>query len=106
MGWISCRAAALRQRWLPPERIRVLDLGGSEPELIRQSIEEAIDDLERRLQPPAALDKSHSQIQVEFEGEFFAGHSFSNVNEQVLLEIRKRSINRRDPAPGFLQPDL
>lgn len=44
-----------------------------------------VEDVERRLmtlQPPAV---QAGQLLVHLEGEFFAGHSFSNINEQLAL---------------------
>ena len=61
---------------------------GSEPAAVSEAVEKAINDQDAA-EPPAAPDKSRSQIQVEFDGEIFAGHSFSNVNEQLLLEFEK-----------------
>ena len=89
--WVDSGAqqTALRQRWMPPERIRLIDNDLSGSKASQAAVEEAVSDLERRIQPPAAADKAGSPIQVEFEGELFAGHSFSNVNEQLLVEIEK-----------------
>src|SRR5262249_54010602 len=50
-------------------------------------IEGLVADIERNHQPPAAVPDRPEQIRLQLEGELFAGHSFSNVNEQLALRF-------------------
>lgn len=47
----------------------------------------AIDDAESRFECPALERPSEKQIKLAWEGEFFAGHSFSNINEQLARQF-------------------
>lgn len=49
----------------------------------RSSIASAIEEVESRFIRPRIADPDPSSIRVVWEGEFFAGHSFSNINEIV-----------------------
>ncbi len=89
--WVGSAAEAseLRRCGLAPERMRVVPtVGDQEGSSLRDQIADAIADTERRLQPPRPRPATADQIRVVWEGELFAGHSFSNVNEHVLCELQ------------------
>jgi glycosyltransferase involved in cell wall biosynthesis len=53
------------------------------PSAARERIESALAAAESRFAPLAAPPVEPAQIRVQLEGEFFAGHSFSNINERL-----------------------
>jgi glycosyltransferase involved in cell wall biosynthesis len=53
----------------------------------RQAIESALLDAERRFTSVSLPTASASQARVVLEGELFALHSFSNINEQLALQL-------------------
>jgi glycosyltransferase involved in cell wall biosynthesis len=52
----------------------------------REAVEEHLRAAEARFVSPPLPIPTDSQIRVELEGEFFAGHSFANINEQLSLQ--------------------
>ena len=98
--WLEPDASELRaslRRILTDERSRkskarkaVAEIrAGFSADCARQAVEENLRAAESRFanrQPPKIAE---SQIRVELEGEFFAGHSFGNVNEKLSLEFIK-----------------
>ena len=82
----------------------------------REAVEEHLRAAEARFRTPDLAKPTDSQIRVELEGEFFAGHSFSNINEQLSLQwladprlafpcggsnIIRRMTARRSTLTGF-----
>lgn len=64
-----------------------------------QAIEATIQAVEARLAPQNAPPVQDDQVRVALEGELFAGHSFSNINEQLCRELG------RHPSLAFsMQP--
>jgi glycosyltransferase involved in cell wall biosynthesis/predicted O-methyltransferase YrrM len=57
----------------------------------RKAVETAISAAEKRFARFQLLPATSSKIQVELEGEFFAGHSFAHVNEQLALLLANRA---------------
>jgi glycosyltransferase involved in cell wall biosynthesis/Tfp pilus assembly protein PilF len=55
----------------------------------REGIERALDEIENRFLPVVLPDARPEQARVVIEGEFFAGHSFSQVNEQLSLQLMR-----------------
>jgi glycosyltransferase involved in cell wall biosynthesis len=53
----------------------------------RGHLEQAIDAIEARFQVWHFSDPKSGQIKIEWEGEFFAGHSFSNINEALAKQF-------------------
>lgn len=51
------------------------------------AIENAVADLENRLSAHDPRPMHGDQVCVELEGELFAGHSFSHINEQIALRL-------------------
>ena len=45
----------------------------------------ALDEVEKCLVPSTLMQPSAEALSIELEGEFFAGHSFSNINESLAL---------------------
>lgn len=73
------RATAVGQRGLADMRQRYsLEVG-------TRTLDAMVNDVERRLASSPAPAVLPGQLLVNLEGEFFAGHSFSNVNEQLAL---------------------
>jgi glycosyltransferase involved in cell wall biosynthesis len=72
----------------------------------RQAIESALTEAERRfVVEPISLPEAH-QVRVELEGELFACHSFSKVNEQVALGLIEAdgialSLRKMEQHPTF-----
>src|SRR5262249_39459341 len=77
------QSEALRRGGFAPEAIRVIPFASS-PELF---VESAILEIEHRLWPQPMPIARPDQVRVELEGELFAGHSFSNVNANLLTEL-------------------
>ncbi|MEX0677441.1 MAG: class I SAM-dependent methyltransferase [Pirellulales bacterium] len=108
--WIDTESqkSILRRKGLAPERLRVI------PPVVDgdcEVVETAIATFERRLRPLPLPPPRTSQLRVDWEGELFAGHSFSNINESLLLELcRVDSIAVRlrrvfhNPADDRLAP--
>lgn len=72
----------------------------------RATLASAIKDIAAKFEPLQLVAPADSQIQLTLEGEFFAGHSFANVNEQLALGFSRNrnvalSINRLYGAPTF-----
>jgi glycosyltransferase involved in cell wall biosynthesis len=83
--WVSSsdQAADFRRRGIAPEKMRIA------PAIIdgvdaADFVESAIIELETRLAPVPKPKAETDRIQVQWEGELFAGHSFANVNENLL----------------------
>lgn len=55
-------------------------------ESLQERVHNAIDEIERQLVPSLPSTASPDALVVELEGEFFAGHSFSNINESLSQE--------------------
>lgn len=55
------------------------------PAALARHLEARLQSLESRFVPPPPPPASPQQIGVQLEGEFFASHSFSNINEQLAL---------------------
>jgi glycosyltransferase involved in cell wall biosynthesis len=53
----------------------------------RAAIETALAVAEQRLRPAQLPPPTVGQMHVTLEGEFFAAHSFANINEQLALEL-------------------
>jgi len=53
----------------------------------RGSMLSALAQAEQKLQPQSVPSPTVGQTRVALEGEFFAAHSFANVNEQLALEL-------------------
>ncbi len=68
------------------------------------AIETALQAAESRFSDLQIPQLTNDQIKVQWEGELFAGHSFANINEQLLLEFIKDdslaiSIHRKQHNP-------
>jgi glycosyltransferase involved in cell wall biosynthesis len=55
----------------------------------RGHLEQAIDAIEARFQVWHFSDPKSGQIKIEWEREFFAGHSFSNINEALFKQFNQ-----------------
>lgn len=69
-------------------------------------MEAAIGQVESRLVPTVPPEPDPSTIRVQIEGELFANHSFSNINEVLALQFLENddfavSIDRRQRYPAF-----
>lgn len=76
-----------------------------------QAVEANLKAAEARFSSQRPPDVQESQIRVELEGEFFAGHSFSNINEKLSLEFIKEprvalSLHRVQYNPTYDQEAL
>ncbi len=56
-------------------------------EQANRRLKAALAEIEHRIFPVEPPKPEAGQLRVELEGEFFAGHSFSNINEQVALGL-------------------
>lgn len=88
------------------ERLRISERGladirrGFDLSAGRAAFEAALVAAEERVCPPELPEASADQLGVVLEGEFFAGHSFANINEQIALQLRDHprialSLSRR-----------
>ncbi len=98
----------------PVERRRIASRGRADIvecfglEAGAKHIEEAVRALERRHAGPMLPPPRPDQLRVEIEGELFAGHSFANINEQlvrhlgaepdVALRLVRRTVQPTTPA--------
>lgn len=57
----------------------------------RKNLEKALDRAAEKFEPPSTKAIDDSQIRLAIEGEYFAAHSFSNINEELTLELLGRS---------------
>jgi glycosyltransferase involved in cell wall biosynthesis/Flp pilus assembly protein TadD len=57
----------------------------------RERIDRALEEIEKRFLPVVLPEARPEQVRVVLEGEFFAEHSFSLVNEQLSLELMRDS---------------
>jgi len=72
----------------------------------REAVEQNLRAAEQRFLSKEPPDVQQSQIRVQLEGEFFAGHSFSNINEKLSLKFIKDrrvalSLNRLQHNPTY-----
>ena len=56
----------------------------------RRTLENAVAAATERFKPALVNQPTPQQIRMLLEGEFFAGHSFANVNEQLALALAER----------------
>ena len=75
-----------------------------------ENLQEAIDNCESRFVVPSIPVLNESQIRINWEGEFFAGHSFSNINEQLAAMFMNDdrfvlAIERKFHNPTFDRGD-
>lgn len=57
----------------------------------RARIEHALDKATEWLKPNTVATAETPELEVVLEGEFFAGHSFANVNDQLAVEFSRRT---------------
>jgi glycosyltransferase involved in cell wall biosynthesis len=98
-------AAAERMRVVPPLVSASQDqsLGENDPAAGR--LEQLIQSIESRFHQDSTPAAEAHQVRVTLEGEFFAGHSFSNINERIALSLRQQptialSLQRVRHQPG------
>ncbi len=89
-------------------------------EALERSVTAMLDEVENCMVPSMLEQPSTETLSIELEGEFFAGHSFSNINEslalgwaedaQIALSCTRRVMqppqDRITPAAGKLKPYL
>jgi glycosyltransferase involved in cell wall biosynthesis len=54
---------------------------------MQSEVESAVRSIEARFQPSELAPSRDDQIRIAWEGEFFAGHSFANVNERLIEQF-------------------
>lgn len=74
----------------------------------RLAIEAALSAAENRFRKEELPPLSHAQLRVKLEGEFYAAHSFSNINEQLAMQFLARpevalSLSRVEHNPTYDQ---
>lgn len=73
----------------------------------RATLEEAIGHVEKRFHLPMEVeDDAKNKIRVELQGEFLAGHSFSNVNERLAERLGCDDDISLSIVPRFDLPDI
>jgi glycosyltransferase involved in cell wall biosynthesis len=113
--WNEPDAAQLRSRlrYVFENRTAAKEVGRAAAEDIQRSfsfealglrVSQALDEIERQLLPAAPRNPLATAIGLELEGEFFAGHSFSNINESLALAWSHDSQVEVTCTRRFLQP--
>lgn len=89
--WVASHSQAdlVRRSGGAPEKVSTVAGASKEPSVETQSQhpEQLIQAIERRFQTPPPLPADPNRIRVVIEGEFFAGNSFSNINEVLARKF-------------------